>query len=346
MKKRLFLLFCGVMCLFFVLCSCSCDTENVDSGDGDESHSHTHSSLSSGSSSTVTDSSSNIQGSNNGDITTPETPCELSESGHYWSQVKINKETMAKSTVAVSGICHFCGDELYKVCASVVDYEQLKKAFSKESLKSFTLVNGTEYTDYDESGAICWREKDKVYTADYYINSDTKNSLKQIESFSAYKLENFKYDGSTKTYKYVYDENSYAEFGFADGDFIYYSYTSKNGDKEQKIESLYLNHNRIKVEKPDFIIEKYNEAVTLQKLKDSKLDSYTAENIFEELKSFDFDSTFEAFLLENDRVSVYFPLKSPRVDPISKDSYSFASVLIEDSQVVSVSFGANTYSAK
>ena len=344
MKKRLFLLFCGVMCLFLVLCSCSCDTENTD-GDDHSDHSHTQSSTNNSTSDSI-GSYPSPDNDGNGDITSPETKCELNEAGHYWSDVTINKNTASTSTVAVSGVCQLCGDSLYKVCTSVVDYEQLKHALSLEAFASFTAVNGKEYTDYDKNGAMSWRKKDNVYTADFYINSETKNSQAYAQSFQAYRFNNFVYDDTSRVYKYKYDDSSYAEFGFADGDLIYYSYTAKNGDTEQKMETLYLNHGRITVDTPEFVSNKYSEAVSLEKLKSSLLGATMGEKIYNELKELNFDGAFEAFLLENDQLSVCFSLNSSRVDPISQESYSTVSILITDSSVVSVTLGTTTYSAK
>lgn len=341
MKKRLFLIFCGVMCLFLMLCSCGDDTENTQ-GSGDNSHTHTQSSEPQSTNSSVSY-PSDTGGSESGDATVPETKCELNEAGHYWSQVKINKITSSSSTVAISGVCFLCGDPLYKVCVSVVDYDGLKAALSPEAFSSFTTVNGSEYTDYDKNSSLSWREEDNVFTADYYINSATKNSQSQKDKFQGYRFDNFVYNDTTKTYKYKYDENSYAEFGFADGDLIYYAYVTKNDHSEERMETLYLNYGRITIEKPDFVIEKYKGAVTLEKLKASKLGVSMAEKLFDALKNLNFDGSFEAFLLENDRLSVYFPLNSSRVDSISGSEYSSVSILIEDSSVISVTLGSTAY---
>ena len=345
MKKRLFILFCGVMCLFLVLCSCGDTTENTDNSE-DDSHDHSHAVSSSQSTNSSVSYPSDTGNSNNGDVTTPETECEFNEAGHYWSQVKINKSTSSSSTVGVSGVCYLCGDSLYKVAVSVVNYDELKAALSPNAFSSFTVVNGSEYTDYDENGSISWREKDNVYTVDFYINSSTKNSQSQKDRFQAYRFDNFVYDDTTKTYKYKYDENSYAEFGFADGDLIYYAYAIKTDLGEEKTETLYLNYGRITVEKPDFVVEKYHNAMTLEKLLSSQLGESMAQKLYDELKNISFDGSFDAYLLENDTLSIYFQLSSLHKDSISGNEYSSVTVLIEDSSIISVSLGSTTYTIK
>ena len=116
MKKRLFLLLCGVMCLFLALCSCGDDTENdghdhgnSNTGSSITSDASTSDSSSSGNDNTGTSNSDNNNINNNTDnkneVSAPETPCELNSLGHYWSKVSINKNTSAsgRSSVSISG---------------------------------------------------------------------------------------------------------------------------------------------------------------------------------------------------------------------------------------------------
>lgn len=341
MKKRLLFLFCGMMCLFLLLCSCGDDGDTgnslpTESGSHTHSGEHTHQS---GDTNSSVNEDESIDSGVNGDITSPETPCELNKAGHYWSNVSINKNTSAQGTVALSGKCHLCGDELYKVCTSIVDYEQFKNALSSDSLSSFTAVLGAEYTDYDENGSLTWRINKGVYTADYYINSKTKNSREYAKNFQGFSFNNFTYNSTSKTYVYWFDVNSYVELGFADGDLIYHSVGSKNGDEDKKTQTLYLNHNRISVESPNFAIDKYNAAVTKEALDASSLDADLVDKVFSELKSFSFDGSFEASLLENDRLCVYFYIDEARQNPVVDGTYTEASVTIEDTKIISFSFG-------
>ncbi|MBO5262257.1 MAG: hypothetical protein J6B45_04345 [Clostridia bacterium] len=347
MMKKAFLIILSVMCLYFVLCSCSCNQNN--STVGESSHNHSNETDGSANTNTGTSSSTPTPPSNkdegNGDITAPETKCELSDKGHYWKDVSINKNTSAAGTIAVSGKCHLCGDSLYKVSTSLVEYNEWKNALSQERLSSFTAVIGDEYTDYSESGSISWRIKEGTYTSDYYVNFDTKNSIEYAKNFQGFALQyyDFKYDSISKTYVYWINENSFVELGFADGDLIYHATVTKKGDREEKTATLYLNHQRITVEAPDFIIEKFENAVSLEALKASSLSASNAESIYNELKSFSFDLKFEASLLENDGLSVYFYLNSPKTDPIYGDTYSTASIIIKEGKATSISFGNTTF---
>lgn len=350
MKKQIFLILCVVMCLFLALCSCSCNNNGA-SGQSSHNHDHEHSdstgnsTSSNGSTGSTTPTPPSDKNEGNGDITSPETKCELSDKGHYWKNVSINKNTSAAGTIAISGKCHLCKDNLYKVATSLIEYNEWKEALSAEKLSSFTAVTGNEYTDYDKNGSISWRIKDNIYTADYFINSTTKNSTEYAKNFQGFSLQyyDFKYDSLSKTYVYWVNQNSYIELGFADGDLIYHATVTKNGDREEKTATLYLNHQRITVSTPDFIVEKFNSALNLEDLKSSSLSQSDAQSIYNELKALSFECSFEASLLENDGLSIYFYLNSQKTEPVYGGTYSTASVVIKDGAITSISFGNTTF---
>ena len=362
MKKRLFLLLCGVMCLFLALCSCTDDTENdghdhgnSNTGSSVTSDSPTNSDLSSGSNNTDTSGSNNTNDNTNNntdnknEVSAPETPCELNSTGHYWSKVSINKNTSASGTIAISGKCDLCGDELYKVATTLVDYEEWKNALSEEGLSSFTAVSGNEYTDYSKNGVMSWRVDEKgTYTADYYINVSGKNSVEYAQNFKGFALQysSFEYDSISKTYVYWINEKSYVELGFADGKLISHSTCTVKDSHEEKSTTLYLNHQRVGVFCPDFIVQKFDNAVTLEKLKASNVSSTIAEGIFDQLSSFSFNGELEISMLENDEVSIYFYLNSAGKSPISGEDYYTATVIIIDGYVTSVSFGSSSTELK
>lgn len=357
MKKRLFLLFCGVMCLFFVLCSCGCDNKNTGVPSSSHNHDHDHSTdnntissnntTNSNSTLPPTNNSGNSNGNNNGngDISVPETKCELNDAGHYWSNVVVDKNTSSTGTVSVYGKCHLCKEDLHQVYTTIVTYEEWKNALSTEGLSSFTTVVGDKYTDYDKTGAVEWKEVDKTYTANYFINSPSKNSGEQAKNFYGFALQfnDFKYDNVSKTYVYWINENSYIELGFANGKLFYHATVSKNGDNQQKSATLYLNHNRISIDTPDFIRQKYGDSISVENLSLSTLGSSLIEKINNELKSFSFDWTYEASLLENDQLTIYFYLDTPRTNPFLSEEYRTASVIVKDGKLTSVTFGNTTY---
>ncbi len=361
MKKRLLLLLCGVMCLFLMLCSCGDEEENPNNGSSSSSQ-NTQSSIplnngSPSSSSVIPDNGGDTQNSgndgenggednkDNGEISAPETPCELSSLGHYWSDVVINKNTSATGSVSISGKCDLCKDKLYKVCTSLVDYNEWKSALSEEGLSSFTEVIGKEYTDYDKNGSISWRvDEEGTYTADYFINSDDKNSASYSDRFKGFLLQynDFKYDSISKTYVYWINEKSYIELGFADGKLISHSTCTQNGDREEKSTTLYLNHQRIKIESPDFIEKKFTNALSLEILKKSTIGTTLAEGIYRELSKIDFSGSYEASMLKNDEVSIYFYLDSAGKNPVSGEDYFTSSVVVIDGKITKVVFGSTT----
>lgn len=347
MKKGLILLACLLSMLALLLCACGDNTEG-DSHDHDHDHEGTGSTQSSGGTNNSgtqsgTGTSSSTGNNENTDISTPETDCKLSESGHYWSEVALNKNTSATGTVAISGRCELCGDSLYKICTSLVDYNEWKTALSEDSLKSFTeILSSGEYNDYDQNGSISWRiDKNGTYTADYFINNEEKSSGAYAQRFAGFALqyEDFKYNSVSKTYVYWINENSYIELGFADGMLISHSTCSVKDGQEAKSTTLYLNHGRVSVEFPDFIEDKFENSLSLEALLNSNLSQSLATGIYNELSSLDFSGKLEASLLENDRVSVYFYLENAKKCPISGEDYLTASVIITEGYITSVSFG-------
>lgn len=348
MKKGLILLSCLVSLLVLLLCACGDNT-------GDDGHNHDHENEGTGTtqSSGGSTSSSGTQGgtsssnkNENSDISSPETDCKLSESGHYWSNIQLNKNTSATGTVAISGKCENCGDDLYKISTALVDYNEWKNALSKDSLKSFTeVLSSGEYTDYDENGSIRWRIDEKgTYTADYFINNAEKSSGTYAQRFFGFSLQydDFKYDSVSKTYVYWINVNSYIELGFADGALISHSTCTVSDGKESKSTTLYLNHGRVEVEFPSFIENKFKNALSLEALLSSNLSESLANGIYNALSKLSFKGAIEASLLENDRVSVYFYLENAEKCPISGEDYLTASVIISEGYITSVSFGNNT----
>lgn len=362
MKKRLIIFFCEIMCLFLVLCACGDDEENQNTNpsSGSDVTQNTPSSSSSNSSADSSNASPNngndTQSSTNGEnggaednndseISAPETPCELSSLGHYWSNVTINKNTSATGTVAISGKCDLCKDDLYKVCTSLVDYNEWKDALSEAGLSSFTEVIGKEYTDYDENGSISWRvDEEGTYTADYFIKSDKKNSVAYSNRFKGFLLQynDFKYNSISKTYVYWINEKSYIELGFANGKLISHSTCTQNGDREEKSTNLFLNHQRIKIESPDFIEAKLWNALSLEKLNESNVGSSLAESIYNELSKLNFNGSYEASMLKNDEVSIYFYLDKAGKNPVSGEDYYTASVVVIDGKITKVVFGSTS----
>lgn len=351
MKKQLFLLLCAMMCLFLVLCSCGDDEENPDSGSSQGSYSSNFSQgngmsgSSTGNDDEINDENNENENHENLEISSPETPCKLSSLGHYWSDVSINKNTSASGTVAISGKCDLCGDSLYKVYTALVDYNEWKNAISESGLSSFTEVVGKEYTDYSKNGSLSWRFDDNgTYTADYFVNISENSSTAYSQKFQGFSLQynDFKYDNVSKTYVYWINEKSYVELGFADGKLLSHSTCTVSNDDTRKTTTLYLNHGRVTVECPDFIVNKFNNSFSLSSLKQSNLGSSLAEGIYNELSRLSFNGSLEASLLKNDEVSIYFYLDKAGSCPISGENYFTASVVINDGTLSYVSFGSTS----
>ena len=329
MKKRLFLLFCGVMCLFFVLCSCGDDTENVP----------TSSSINVG---TVPTKPSGGNIDDEPVVFPPETSCEASQLGHYWKNVRIEKNTSSTGSIIIRGVCDRCGDTLGKEAITLVSREEWVSALSAEGLNSFTVIRNDEYTDFDENGSLIWRIKDDVYTQDLFVNSD-KNSTSHALNFSAFLLSEsynkFKYDQSSRAY--VYEENNTrVELGFADGKLLFHSFKSLS-DGSNPVTSVYVNHGRIKIEAPNYLIQSFSKMTAFEKISKSTLSKDDKEKLFNELKALSFDSQFEASYLENGKVSVYFYLENEKTDPFFDQKYSSVTVYFVDDRLSSVSFGNN-----
>ena len=345
MKKRLIIFFCGVMCLFLLLCSC--EDEGTDSSGSSSSVGSSSSDTSSLTPSTTPGGDGNHDHTDP-DVSSPETPCELNSLGHYWSNVSLNKNTSSTGTIAISGKCHLCGDSLYKVCTTLVDYNEWKSALSQDNLSSFTEISGNEYLDYDTNNSISWRINNGTYTCDYFIKSETKNSRICAQKFEGFSLlyNKFKYDDNSKTYVYWLTDKSYVELGFADGKLLSHSVVSSNDKETTKTTTLYLNHQRIAIKVDDFIPEKFDSALSMDALLKSNLSSSLAEKIYDELTKLDFDLSFEASLLEKDTLSIYFYLDSPENNPLSDSTYTEATVIIIDNKIVKVSFGSSTVDIK
>ena len=350
MKKRILLLICATLCLFLVLCSCSDEEKNGNSQGNTNTSSGTQGSNTNSSSTNDSTTQSPTTNSSTHDhdhdhdnsiVTPPETKCPISDKGHYWRDVAINKNTDASGSIILTGKCHLCGENVSKQAVSLVTYEEWKKALSKEGLSSFTTLIGNEYSDYDQNGKCTWRIENDTYSVDYFINSADNNNSEIITNFMGFSLqyEDFKYDKQSKTYVYWMDENSYVELGFADGYLLSHTVVSRNGDKESRATTLYLNHGRVDVSVPSELTDKYSQSITLDSLKKSNISDSLAEKIFGELKEATFDLPFELSLLENDQLSVYFTLFRPRKDPVLGQDYSSLSVIVDEGKVTSVSFG-------
>lgn len=333
MKKRLFLIFCGVMCLFFVLCSCGDDSEGSDL--------LTNSGNQTSSSIPIIPDGGNVDDDEQV-VFPPETDCPANELGHYWKNVTIDKKTSSSGSVILRGTCFNCGDSLGKEVITLVDHDGWKRALSSDGLNSFTMIVNNEYTDFDENGSLAWRIINNNYTQDLFVNSE-KNSSNHAIKFSGFLLaesyNKFTYDQTTKTYVYK-DDNTRIELGFADGTLLLHSVSSLVQESPVTT-SVYVNHGRIKIEAPKYLTDSFSKAASLDALSKSTLTDSQAEKLFEVLSSLSFDSSFEASYLENGQVSVYFILENEKIDPFFDLKYSTVSVSMTDDKITSVSFDGN-----
>lgn len=333
MKKRLFFIFCGVMCLFLMLCSC-----------GDDSGSSALSSQITTSSIVLPDvpGGGGVRDDEEQVVFPPETDCPATELGHYWKDVTIERDTSSSGSVIVRGICYNCGDRLGKEAVSLVDREQWKAALSEDGLKSFTVIMNNEYTDYDENGSLVWRIKNNVFTQDMFVNSE-KNSTSHALNYAGFLLaesyNKFTYDQNSKTYVYN-DVNSKIELGFADGTLLYYSFESLTQDGA-KSSAIYVNHGRIKIEAPFYLTSSFERMTSLEEISKATISNEYANSLYNALSTLSFDSKFEASYLENGKISVYFYLENESVDPIFGEKYSSVSVIFDSDRLSSVSFGNN-----
>lgn len=326
MNKRIFLLILATLCLIFGLCSCSCSTD-------DNEHNHNHST----GSSTINSTGNSTRPDNQN----PEPPNTDIKCEHYWYNVEIDKETSSTSSVYLKGSCYLCGDSLMREAITTVSLSEWKKALSSEELKSFTVFAGNSYTDYDESSALSWKIDNDIFTEDYYINS-TKNSTSYLtEKYSGYSLmySKFTYNMDSRTYVYNLDESSTIELGFADGQLIYHSSTSKNGDNVKKSDTLYLNHNKITVSVPDYFYDIFDKMIAEENLTSTSLSASMRTKVAEFLKSLNFDGSFEISFLENGGLSVYFSYENSKTDPIFNEQYSSITIYAQDEKIKSITIG-------
>ncbi len=334
MKKRIFLLFCGVMCLLLLLCSCTDEAE--ESGLSIPSGNNTVSSL------PTTPNGGNIPDSEP-TVFPPETACPANELGHYWKDISISNSTSSTVSVIIKGSCYNCGQSLGKEAVSVVDFDEWKNALSSSGLSSFTLISGGEYTDFDENNTLSWRIKNNIYTQDFSFSIEQKNSAAHALNFAGFSLaesfNKFKYDSNSRTYVYS-DENAKYELGFADGHLLLHSVESL-ADENNRVTSLYVNHGRIKIDVPDYVKSYFSNMTSCEALSKSKESKNFIEKLNDALSEMSFDMPAEISYLENGKVSFYFILDEEKTDPFFDLKYSTVSVLIENDAVVRVSFGSN-----
>lgn len=328
MKKRLFLLFCGVMCLFFVLCSC-----------GDDEATTTTTTMSTVSSQPD---GGNVDDSNQ-TVFAPETSCPANELGHYWKDVTLDTNTGTDGSIIIRGTCYNCGEKLGKESVSLVSFEEWKSALSQEGLSSFTTIKGTEYSDFDESNMISWRIKNTVFTQELFFGTG-KNSGKHSLNFAGFALaesyNKFAYDTSSKSYVYT-EGNVKVSLGFADGKLLSHSVESTDSHSS-KSTTLYVNHGRIKIDVPSYIISYFAQMTSVESLSQSLNSERDVSLLANALSALSMESSFEVAYLENSKVSYYFVLDSEKTDPFFDSIYSTVSVVIEYDRVISVSFGNNT----
>ena len=327
MKKRLFLLFCGVMCLFFVLCSCGDDEV-------------TTTTTTTGTVSSQPD-GGNVDDSNQ-TVFAPETSCPANALGHYWKDVTVNTASNSSGSVIVKGVCYNCGEKLGKEAVSLVSFEEWKNALSSAGLSSFTTIKGTEYTDYDSKNALSWRIKNNVFTQDFYFGTN-KNSAEHALNFSGFLLtesyNKFTYDQATKSYVYE-DGNVKIFLGFADGCLLSHTVEGSSGSKET---TLYVNHGRIKIDVEDYVVNYFNDMTSVSALSKSILPQSYVQTLHSALTELSFESKTEVSYLENGKVCYYFFLDSQKTDPFGDSKYSTVAVIIEEDRVTSVSFGSTSY---
>ena len=228
---------------------------------------------------------------------------------------------------------------------TTVSLGEWKKALSSEDLKSFTVFAGNSYTDYDETSSLSWRIINDIFSEDYYINSSTKNSAAYLnENYGGYALmyNKFTYSMETRTYIYEVNENSRVELGFADGNLIYHSTTSKNGENIKKSDTLYLNHNKIEITVPDYFYEIYEKMIAEENIVSSSLSASMRKTVAEFLKTLTFDGTFEISFLENGGLSVYFSYENTQTDPIFNSQYNSITISAQDERIESITIGNST----
>ncbi len=326
MNKKIFLLILATLCLIFGLCSCSCSTD-------DNEHNHNHNSESN-----IPSSTNNSKRPDNQNPPPPNTDisCE-----HYWYNVEIDKNTSSTSSVYLKGSCYLCGDTLMREAITTVSLSEWKNALSSDNLKSFTVFAGNTYTDYDESSSLSWRIKDDIFTEDYFINSGKNSSTYLTDKYGGYSLmySKFTYNMESRTYVYKVDENNSIELGFADGQLIYHSSTSKNGENIKKSDTLYLNHNKITVSIPKYFYDIFNNMIAEENLTSTSLSAGMRKNLAEFLKELTFDGSVEISFIENGGLSVYFSYENSKTDPIFNEQYSSVTIYAQDGKIKSVTIG-------
>ncbi|MBE6673917.1 MAG: hypothetical protein E7596_02285 [Ruminococcaceae bacterium] len=326
MNRRIFLLILVTLCLIFGLCSCSCSTDEGE-------HNHNHNTQSS-----VPSSTSNSTRPDNQNPTPPNTDIKCE---HYWYNVEIDKNTSSTSSVYLKGRCYLCGDELLREAITTVSLSEWKNALSSENLKSFTVFNGHTYSNYDEKSSSSWKIENDIFTEDYFINSNKNSSSYLTDKYSGYSLmySKFTYNMESRTYVYTIDESSSIELGFADGQLISHSSTSKNGENTKKSDTLYLNHNKINVSIPDYFFDIFNKMIAEENLTSTSLSSNMRKDLAEFLKTLTFDGSIEISFLENGGLSVYFYYENSKTDPIFNEQYSSITIVGKDEKIKSITIG-------
>ena len=328
MKNKIFALLCFILALllaFSALISCSCQDENTENSTP-QSQNNT---------------STSTQGSVNSG-TNEDHLVDDKNHKHYWYNVTVDKSSSATSTATLKGKCYTCGDFLQKDVITTVTFDEWKNALSFEGLRSFTQIQGSTYTDYDENGAMSWKIEDNIYTDSYFLNSDTKNSSVIANNFLSYTISSsfnsFKYNQETRTYIQK-SGDIVTELGFADGKLL--SYCVSDSKNEHKSVSIFINYDSVKVEAPSYIYDYYKTLISTDALFVGLQSRSQAEKLHTLLSSMSFDEKWEMSHLKNGVLSVYFYVNSTEKDPIFNESYDSVSIVSSNGKITSVHIGNN-----
>ena len=325
MKKKIFALIFALVCLALLICSC-----------GDDEHTHESTTQPSSITSGIPDNQ------NPPSPPAPQEPCD-----HLWSYVTVSTDTESVYYAKISGTCSICLRALSATIDTSIDNpEEWRNALSADNLKSFTVVNGVNYANYDENGCFVWRVVNDIQTEEYYVSSDTQNSAYYVnEYFLGYslKFENFTYDREKRAFVNQINDTSYIEIMFADKKIFSISTVSTGEGHEVKSTTLYLNHNKITVSVPDYFFDRYAEMTALDVISSKNISKDYAEKIYAVLTDISFEtSKYEVAYAENGALGVHFYLENQALDPIFGTYYSEVSVSFYNDTITSVTIGANT----
>ena len=335
-KIGYFLTVLFTLCLIFALFSCSCSDENTDTPPTQNS--------------TPQGGSSTQNSTTNSTPSFPEPPLSDVVCSHYWKDVTVDTNTEATSTVIMKGTCYLCGDSLYEEHISTVTYEEWKKALSPDYINSFTVFVGNTYTDYGEKNSMSWKISNNIHTESYYINLGKNAASYLTEYYSGYitasMFNQFTYNREKRAYVYEINENSHIELCFANGYLISHSEVSTSEGKEKKSTTLYLNHNNINVNLPQYFYDHFKKITAENNIDSSALPSSHKEAIKKIIKGLDLNGKIEVAYLENGGLSVYFYLDREVINEVLNENYSSVTLVAKDDILESIIIGKSTFSLK